>query len=125
MKKKTKNNDSKLPIGIMDVLSKKQLRGFKDLNETTQVELLQTQLINKVSQVLGRNTTNSMIDGIRIAEENIYKRYVEPHDNETDIEKKSLIVEQLLSYLRLKHVEHIKRQHEKEKAEQEQKVNEA
>lgn len=103
-------------------LNRKQKRQFnkefQKLDTEKKTEVIQGAFMEQVNHTMGKEVAKSIKTGIELEREQIYKKYV----TEIDGKKKGskdwyTSVDQLLSYLRVSHIEAEKRKILREKAE--------
>lgn len=99
-------------MNIFSNMNRKQKREFNSLDNDKKAELIQSALVEKVSGVMAKETAKSMIRGMEFQLEELYTKYVMKMDDfiiDGDFESSNKINEELLSFLRMKHLEFIKK----------------
>lgn len=95
---------------IFSRMSQKEKQDFNNLDSNKKSELIQTAFIEKISPVMANQIAKAMISGSNQEDERLYKKYVEKmdlfcsHGDENWMD----LVNQLLSYLRMAHLEYEK-----------------
>ena len=81
---------------------------YAKLPEETQHEVLQAELMDKISPAMNKAITQAMVDGINLTFEQLYEDFVSPIDDavrERDKEKQLYLCDNLLSAIRKRYVE--------------------
>lgn len=92
---------------IYSNLSKKDKKAFNKLSNEEKAEIIQANVTDKVSGILLNAITNATIDSMLNTYEMLYQDFVKPYDESMSDHS---YVDQLLSELRIKHLEYVKRQ---------------
>lgn len=95
--------------------TKKTKKMFNSLPDEERTEIINGILNEKISKITATQIADSMIAGMEIALENLYSNFVLSIDDEiTSTSSWHEEIEKLLSHLRMKHLEYIKKQQERE-----------
>lgn len=95
-------------------LNRKQKRKFnkefKDLDQEKKTEVIQTAFMEQVNHTMSKEIAKAMRDGIQLGKEQLYEKYVKDIDGKRKSSKEWYdAVDQLLSVLRVNHIEMEKR----------------
>lgn len=92
---------------IYSNLSKKDKKAFNKLSDEEKAEIIQATVVDKVSSILLKAVTNATIDSMLNTYEMLYQDFVKPLDESMSDHS---YIDKLLSELRMKHLEYVKRQ---------------
>lgn len=84
--------------------NRKTKRQFKKLPNDQQEAVLQHLLIEKISPVMNKEITKSIIAGTDLVWEQLYSNYVSKYDAVTDCEMKQAIISDMLSTIRIEYL---------------------
>lgn len=103
-------------------LNRKQKRkfekDFKKLDTEKKTEVIQGAFMEQVNHTMSKEIAKAMRDGIMLGKEQVYNKYVKDIDEKRKGSKEWYeAVDQLLSYLRVSHIEMEKRKILNEKSE--------
>lgn len=94
-------------------MNKKQKKEFNKLEIDKKAEFLHTAIIDNISGTMAKEIAKAMIAGMELEREQIYRKYVEPLDSQSDTissDEWEIEVEKLLSYIRMEHLKYQQKQ---------------
>lgn len=86
-------------------LSSKDKKRFNKLSDEEKAKIIHANVVDKIGDIMLKAITDATIRGMDLAYEDLYQNFVTRFDNK-DVEFNLM---DMLSYLRLKHLEHEKR----------------
>lgn len=102
---------------IFGHMSREQKRKFKKLSPDGKVEYAQASIASTVSDVMTQKISDGIITGIRFERNRIYQEYVVSIDESKTEKEKMEHIERLLSFLRVNHLNYVKREREQQEGE--------
>lgn len=95
--------------------TKKTKKMFNSLPDEERTEIINGILNEKISKITAKQIADSIIAGMELAQENIYNDFVLSIDDVmVGTREWQEEAEKLLSYLRIKHLDYVKKQRERE-----------
>lgn len=89
-------------------MNRKQRRKFDQFPVEQKAQMIQTAVLDKAKPVMANAISNAMINGINMAREELYQKYVTRIDSpETTQEEREKEIDNLLSFLRVSHLKRV------------------
>lgn len=89
---------------------KKGEKAFASLSSEQKAEVIKASIMENIGKELSRQIATATVNGVLIGQNNMYEKYVKNIDDDSyGEEEKKKIIEKLLSEIREKHLEYIKK----------------